>query len=86
VLAPCSSIHTAFMRFPIDVLFVTREGAVLKVAERVAPWRIRLRFWAFAVIELPAGAAEAGDVRPGDVLELADAGARGRADAAPKET
>jgi uncharacterized membrane protein (UPF0127 family) len=74
VIAPCSSIHTAFMRFPIDVVFMSRQGAVLKVAECVPPWRIRLRFWAFAVIELPAGAARGADLKTGDMLELADAG------------
>ena len=62
VLAPCSSIHTAFMRFPIDAVFVHRDGRVAKVARAVPPWRIRVRLGAFAVIELPAGAAAAVEV------------------------
>ena len=35
VIAPCSSIHTAFMRFPIDVVFAARDGRVVKVARDV---------------------------------------------------
>jgi uncharacterized protein len=70
VLAPCSSVHTAFMRFAIDVVFAARDGRVLKVAADVRPWRLRVGLRAFAVIELPAGAAAAGGVRAGDVLEL----------------
>lgn len=56
VLAPCSSIHTWFMRFPIDILFVSRAGSVLKVRRGVIPWRIVLKLGAYAVIETPAQA------------------------------
>jgi uncharacterized membrane protein (UPF0127 family) len=57
ILAPCWSIHTWFMRFPIDVLFVSRTGTVLGARHALAPWRLALRPGAFAVIELAAGAA-----------------------------
>jgi uncharacterized membrane protein (UPF0127 family) len=86
VIAPCSSIHTAFMRFPIDVLFVSREGRVLKVAAHVPPWRARARFWAFAVIELPAGATDAAGLQASDLVELVDLSSTMRADSVRKET
>lgn len=70
VLAPCSSIHTAFMRFPIDLVFVAKDGRVLKTASRVRPWRIRIRFGAFSVVELAAGSLEHSGTAPGDVVEL----------------
>ena len=70
VLAPCSSIHTAFMRFPIDLVFVARDGRVLKTAVAVRPWRIRLAWRAFAVVELPAGSLEHSGTAPGDVVVL----------------
>lgn len=57
VLAPCSGVHTWFMRFPIDVLFVDRGGCVLALRRSLAPWRLALRPGAFAVLELPAGSA-----------------------------
>jgi uncharacterized membrane protein (UPF0127 family) len=52
----CNSIHTAFMKFPIDVLFVDKDLKVVSVYENLKPWRItRLHFSASSVIELPAG-------------------------------
>jgi uncharacterized membrane protein (UPF0127 family) len=68
VLAPCSAVHTAFMQFPLDLLFLDRQGLVLKVALAVPPWRIRLVWRGFAVVELAAGALAG--CRTGDVTEL----------------
>jgi uncharacterized membrane protein (UPF0127 family) len=70
IIAPCQAVHTVGMRFAIDVLFVDRGGRVVKVRERVRPWRIAGALTAFAVIELPAGTLGA-VVRAGDVLALA---------------
>jgi uncharacterized membrane protein (UPF0127 family) len=72
VLTPCFSVHTAFMRFPIDVLFVDRNGIVLKVVRQMGPWRIAAAWGAHTVIELAAGAvAGTRDVRVGDCLYTA---------------
>jgi uncharacterized protein len=57
ILAPCSSVHTWFMQFPIDIVFVSRAGEVLKVRPAVGPWRLAARLGAFAVIEWGAGGA-----------------------------
>ena len=70
VLAPCQSIHTWFMRFAIDVLFVRKDGTVVKVVPNVVPWRIAIGLRAFAVIELAAGVAEQSNTRAGDRLGL----------------
>ena len=70
LLAPCSAIHTCFMRFPIDVLFVTRDGRVLKTVERLGAWRIALSPRAFATIELPAGSLGHGELVPGDQVAI----------------
>ena len=70
ILAPCSSIHTLFMRFPIDVVFVASDGRVMRVFHALAPWRIGWTFRAFAAVELPAGTALRSGVRPGDKLRL----------------
>jgi uncharacterized membrane protein (UPF0127 family) len=71
ILAPCLSIHTFFMRFAIDVLFVARDGRVLKIYSALPAWRIAFAFGAFATIELPAGTAAASDTRSGDTLAVA---------------
>jgi len=70
VLAPCSAIHTAFMRFPLDLIFLNRAGTVLKTAPDVPPWRIRAAWRGFAVVELAAGALAASDCRRGDTIEV----------------
>ena len=71
VIAPCSAIHTFFMRFAIDAVFVDRAGRVLKVTEHLKPWRIAMSLGAFAVIELNAGSVGRSDgVVRGDKLSL----------------
>jgi uncharacterized membrane protein (UPF0127 family) len=77
VLAPCSGVHTWFMRMPIDVIFVARTGLVLRVTRALAPFRVAFRIGAFAVIELAAGGSST--TNEGDTLVLArpaDAGAQ----------
>lgn len=70
VIVPCSSIHTYFMRFPIDVLFVDREHRVVKAAAAVPPWRIGpVASGARYVVELPAGALAESGTLVGDELE-----------------
>ena len=66
----CSSIHTCFMRFPIDVIYVDRKYTVL-YTETVAPWRIgKIVKHTRHVLELPAGNKEKFAV--GIQLQLAD--------------
>jgi uncharacterized membrane protein (UPF0127 family) len=72
LLTPESSIHTFFMRFPIDVLFLGPDLSVLAVRERVRPWRTAGHRGSRFVLELPAGAAESREIRPGERLALAD--------------
>lgn len=55
LLVPCNSIHTFFMRFPIDVLFLDRFHKVLKIVENLQPDRFALHLKAFQTVELPAG-------------------------------
>lgn len=55
IIAPCSSVHTFFMKFPIDVVFVRKNGQVLKVRRSVPAWRFAASFTAFAAIEMAAG-------------------------------
>lgn len=70
VLAPCNSVHTFFMRFTIDVLFVRQSGEIVRMSLRLPPWRIALSLRAVAVVELRAGAVEESGTTTGDVLAL----------------
>lgn len=70
IIAPSNAIHTFWMRFAIDIAFVTREGRVVKVRSTVVPWRIAIAWRAYAVVELPAGALSLSDTRRGDLLQV----------------
>jgi uncharacterized membrane protein (UPF0127 family) len=71
LLQPASSVHTFFMRFAIDVVFLGREGEVLKIAKRVPPWRTRAAKGARAILELGPGEAGRRGIRVGDRLVAA---------------
>ena len=71
VIDPCTSIHTLWMRFPLDVLYMDREGTIIRADERMRPWRIGPVFtgsrW---VIELPPGTISATGTMAGDTIEI----------------
>jgi uncharacterized protein len=70
VLAPCAAVHTMFMRFAIDVIFVDRDGRAVRVVPGLPPWRAAMKTFAHAVIELPAGTLASRHVAVGDPLYL----------------
>lgn len=72
LLSPAPAIHTAFMGFPIDALFLDRNLRVLDIVERLRPWRFAARRRAHAVLELSAGECARRGVEVGDRLELRD--------------
>jgi uncharacterized protein len=69
LLVPCGAVHTCWLRFAIDLLFLDGEGTVLEVRRSVRPWRAvsALRGKPHATLELPAGSAT---VEPGTRLQL----------------
>ena len=69
LIEPCSSIHTMFMRFAIDVIFLDKEHRVVKVAT-VPPFRAALGRGSHAVLEVPAGTAERNGLEVGDALSF----------------
>ncbi|HKH71429.1 MAG TPA: DUF192 domain-containing protein [Vicinamibacterales bacterium] len=73
IIAPCNAVHTFFMRFAIDIVFVDRTGRVLRIAASVPAWRMTVSLRAFATIELAAGTAARNDVAPGHLLSLRSA-------------
>jgi uncharacterized membrane protein (UPF0127 family) len=68
LLRPCPSVQTFFMRFPIDVVFLDRDGVVLKVVENLKPWRSAGARRAHAAVELAAGEAARAGIADGDRL------------------
>ena len=69
LIRPCSSVHTLFMRFPIAVVFLDRDGLVRRIVARMGPWRLAWGGWsAWQTLELAAGAGAAAGLRRGDRL------------------
>jgi uncharacterized membrane protein (UPF0127 family) len=71
LIEPCSSVHSFFMRFPIDVIFVDRTNTVVGITTSMAPNRPyagarNARY----VIELPAGTIAASGTQIGDALQV----------------
>jgi uncharacterized protein len=66
------SVHMFFMRFPIDVVFLGRDGTVVGVRHRLRPWRVAAARRAVASLELPAGRAAETGVEEGDRLVFED--------------
>jgi len=68
LIVPCNSVHTCFVRFPIDILFLDRVGVVLDVRRNLRPWRLALGPRdTHAVVEILPGTS---GVQPGDMLRL----------------
>ena len=73
ILAPCAAVHTVFMRFPIDVVFVDRHGGIRRIVRNLQPWRMAASLRAYAAVEMAGGVDR--DLIPGDRLYLAGTGA-----------
>lgn len=69
-IVPCESVHTFFMRFPIDLIYLDRQHRVRKVRHAVGAWRLSACLSAHSILELPAGTALASKTQRGDTLEL----------------
>jgi uncharacterized membrane protein (UPF0127 family) len=68
------SVHMFFMRFPIDVVFLSRDRTVVGVKHRLRPWRVAGARGAVASLELPAGRAAEAGVERGDRLVFEEIG------------
>jgi uncharacterized membrane protein (UPF0127 family) len=71
LIRPCKGVHTAFMKFPIDVLFLDQENRVIETINDLQPHRLtKVRRSAACVIELPAGTIRASSTAFGDIIAI----------------
>lgn len=71
LITPCNSVHMFFMRFPIDVVFLTKDLVVERLLSDLPPWRVSpVVFGAHQTLELPAGTIARFGLKEGDRLEL----------------
>jgi uncharacterized membrane protein (UPF0127 family) len=67
-IVPCESVHTFFMKFPIDLIYLDKQRKVKKVRHAVGPWRLSACLTAHSILELPAGTARSTGTVAGDEL------------------
>lgn len=71
LITPCGSIHTLFMAYPIDVLFIDREGKTIKAVKHLKPWVPYISGRkACSVIELPSGKISEWNIETGDHIAV----------------
>lgn len=71
LIYPCNSVHTFFMKFPIDVVFISKEYEVLYVIENMSPGKTsKFIKRAKSVLELPSGVIEKTKTKKGDFLRI----------------
>src|SRR6476660_4528906 len=68
LIAPTNAIHTFFMKFPIDVAFVRKDGSIVKIRAAMPAWRMAGAWGGHAVVEMAAGSFENAGTVTGDVL------------------
>jgi uncharacterized membrane protein (UPF0127 family) len=69
-ICPCEAVHTFWMRFPIDLVYLDRKNRIRKLVDEVRPWRLSACLRAHSVLELPSGTIRATQTQPGDILEF----------------
>jgi uncharacterized protein len=69
-IVPCESVHSFFMKFAIDLVYLDRKHKVRKMRHSMAPWRMSICLSAHSILELPAGVLEATGTQAGDQLTI----------------
>lgn len=71
IIQPCNSVVSFFMRFPIDVLFIDRDGKVCYLLPNMVPWRAsRIVRQSKLVVELPMGTIASSGTQLGDEIQI----------------
>jgi uncharacterized protein len=69
-IVPCESVHTFFMKFPIDLVYLDRRHRVRSVVRGLVPWRLSMCLTAHSILELPTGTIDRTNTQKGDQLVL----------------
>ena len=72
-IVPCESVHTFFMQFAIDLVYLDRNHRIKKIRNSVPAWRLSACLSAHSILELPAGTIRDTQTQAGDTLEFAPA-------------
>jgi uncharacterized membrane protein (UPF0127 family) len=69
-IIPCEAVHTFWMRFPIDLVYLDSQKRIRKLVSEVPAWRLSACLRAHSVLELPPGTIRDTRTQPGDTLEF----------------
>jgi uncharacterized membrane protein (UPF0127 family) len=69
-IIPCESVHTFFMQFAIDLIYLDRKHRIRKVRSNMRPWRISVCLSAHSILELPAGVIGESQTKRGDQIQF----------------
>jgi uncharacterized protein len=72
-ICPCEAVHTFWMRFPIDLVYLDRKNRIKKLVSALPPWRLSACLRAHSVLELPSGTIRETQTQPGDALDISAA-------------
>jgi uncharacterized membrane protein (UPF0127 family) len=72
-IVPCESVHTFWMQFPIDLVYLDRKKRIKKLRSSVPPWRLSACLSAHSILELTSGTIESSQTEIGDTLEISPA-------------
>src|ERR1017187_5010927 len=72
-ILPCEAVHTFFMQFPIDLVYLDRKNRIRKLSSAVPPWRLSACFSAHSVLELIPGTIRSTRTEVGDLVEFSAA-------------
>ncbi|EKE02764.1 MAG: hypothetical protein ACD_20C00337G0035 [uncultured bacterium] len=71
LIVPCNGIHSFFMRFRFDAVFLDKGNKVKYLIKNMKPWQLSpMIFGAHSILELPAATIEEADIKLNDALEL----------------
>jgi uncharacterized membrane protein (UPF0127 family) len=76
-ICPCEAVHTFWMQFPIDLVYLDRKHRIRKLVSVVPPWRLSACLRAHSVLELPSGTIRDTLTQQGDTLEFSAASPTG---------
>jgi uncharacterized protein len=76
-ITPCESVHTWFMQFPIDLVYLNCKRRIEKLRSGVVPWRLSACLSAGSVLELAAGSIRASESEQGDLVEFSSISVEG---------
>ena len=69
-IVPCEGVHTFFMKFALDLIYIDRKKVVKKVISNIPPWRVSYCLPAHSILELPVGTIQRTGTTKGDQLQF----------------